>query len=158
MRFLKFFTANIRNPHTRRAYGRAAEEFLTWCASVGVSSIAAVQPMHVATWIKAFDARARRAKCKATAGGDPHPFDCLVTGQVVPVNPAHAVRGPRYVVHAERTAVTPEMAVRLGELCGNGPNSGYPCKPATTLNDCAARRRPKSIPSHPSGRPDRTRP
>jgi hypothetical protein len=28
MRFLEFFAANIRNPHTRRAYARAAEEFL----------------------------------------------------------------------------------------------------------------------------------
>ena len=28
MRFLEFFAANIRNPHTRRAYYRAAEEFL----------------------------------------------------------------------------------------------------------------------------------
>jgi hypothetical protein len=29
MRFLEFFAANIRNPHTRRAYARAADEFLT---------------------------------------------------------------------------------------------------------------------------------
>ena len=29
MRFLEFFAVNIRNPHTRRAYYRAAEEFLT---------------------------------------------------------------------------------------------------------------------------------
>ena len=29
MRFLEFSAANIRNPHTRRAYYRAAEEFLT---------------------------------------------------------------------------------------------------------------------------------
>jgi integrase/recombinase XerC len=28
MRFLEFFAANIRNPHTRRAYARGAEEFL----------------------------------------------------------------------------------------------------------------------------------
>ena len=28
MRFLEFFAANIRNPHTRRAYSRAADEFL----------------------------------------------------------------------------------------------------------------------------------
>jgi hypothetical protein len=28
MRFVEFFTANIRNPHTRRAYGRAVGEFL----------------------------------------------------------------------------------------------------------------------------------
>ena len=32
-RFLEFFAANIRNPHTRRAYARAADEFLAWCAS-----------------------------------------------------------------------------------------------------------------------------
>jgi hypothetical protein len=40
MRFLEFFAANIRNPHTRRAYYRAAEEFLAWCAGAGVPSIA----------------------------------------------------------------------------------------------------------------------
>jgi hypothetical protein len=27
-RFLEFFAANIRNPHTRRAYGRAVVDFL----------------------------------------------------------------------------------------------------------------------------------
>src|SRR6516164_6894832 len=53
IRFLEFFTANIRNPHTRRAYYRAADEFLGWCASAGVPSIATVQPLHVATWIEA---------------------------------------------------------------------------------------------------------
>ena len=41
MRFLEFFAANIRNAHTRRAYARAAEEFLAWCASAGVPSIGA---------------------------------------------------------------------------------------------------------------------
>ena len=45
MRFLEFFAANIRNPHTRRAYARAADEFLAWCADAGVPSIAAVQPV-----------------------------------------------------------------------------------------------------------------
>jgi integrase/recombinase XerC len=40
MRFLEFFAANIRNPHTRRAYARAAEEFPAWCAAAGVSSAA----------------------------------------------------------------------------------------------------------------------
>ena len=38
MRFLEFFAANIRNPHTRRAYVRAADEFMAWCASVGAVS------------------------------------------------------------------------------------------------------------------------
>lgn len=38
MRIVKFFTADIRNPHTRRANIRAADEFLGWCASRGVTS------------------------------------------------------------------------------------------------------------------------
>jgi hypothetical protein len=46
MCFLEFFAANIRNPHTRRAHARAAEEFLAWCAVAGVPSITAVQPVQ----------------------------------------------------------------------------------------------------------------
>jgi hypothetical protein len=53
MRFLEFFAANIRNPHTRQAYARAAGEFLAWCSSAGVLSIGAVQPVHVAIWTEA---------------------------------------------------------------------------------------------------------
>jgi hypothetical protein len=64
MRFLEFFAANIRNPHTRRAYARAADEFLAWCASAGVPSIGAVQPVHVATWRNA-GARSFGSACAA---------------------------------------------------------------------------------------------
>jgi hypothetical protein len=53
IRFLEFFAAGIRNPHTRRAYARAAADFLAWCeAEAVVASLAAVQPLHVATWIE----------------------------------------------------------------------------------------------------------
>jgi integrase/recombinase XerC len=76
MRFLEFFAANIRNPHTRRAYARAADEFLAWCAS----------------------AKQRLAAIR-------HLFDWLVTGQVVPVNPAASVRGPSHVVTSGQTPV-----------------------------------------------------
>jgi hypothetical protein len=34
LRFLEFFAANIRNPHTRRAYGRAVADFLIWWGSL----------------------------------------------------------------------------------------------------------------------------
>jgi hypothetical protein len=34
VRFLEFFAANIRNPHTRRAYDRAVAAFLAWCDSL----------------------------------------------------------------------------------------------------------------------------
>jgi integrase len=68
MRFLEFFAANIRNPHTRRAYARAAEEFLAWCASAGVWSITDVQAVHVATWIEAATRELRR---RASSNGSP---------------------------------------------------------------------------------------
>src|SRR6266849_8080463 len=88
MRFLEFFAANIRNPHTRRAYYRAAEEFLAWCASAGVPSIAAVQPVHVATWIEVSTRELAAPSVKQRLAALRHLFDWLVTGQVVPVNPA----------------------------------------------------------------------
>jgi site-specific recombinase XerC len=105
MRFLEFFAANIRNPHTRRAYYRAAEEFLAWCASVGVPSIAAVQPVHVAAWIEAATSELAAPSVKQRLAALRHMFDWLVNGQVVPVNPAHTVRGPRHVVTSGQTPV-----------------------------------------------------
>jgi site-specific recombinase XerD len=105
MRFLEFFAANIRNPHTRRAYARAAEEFLAWCASAGVASIAAVQPVHVATWIEASTRELAAPSVKQRLAALRHLFDWLVNGQVMPVNPAHTVRGPRHVVTSGQTPV-----------------------------------------------------
>lgn len=47
LRLMEFFAANIRNPHTRRAYRQAVVDFLAWCEDAGVGSIAQVQPLHV---------------------------------------------------------------------------------------------------------------
>jgi site-specific recombinase XerD len=104
-RFLEFFAANIRNLHTRRAYYRATEEFLTWCASIGVPSIAAIQPVHVATWIEASMRELAAPSVKQRLAAIRHLFDWLVNGQVVPINPAHTVRGPRHVVTSGQTPV-----------------------------------------------------
>jgi site-specific recombinase XerD len=105
IRFLEFFAANIRNPHTRRAYARAADEFLAWCASAGVPAIGAVQPVHVATWIEAGTRELAAPSVKQRLSAIRHLFDWLVTGQVVPVNPAASVRGPRHVVTSGQTPV-----------------------------------------------------
>jgi site-specific recombinase XerD len=105
MRFLEFFAAKIRNPHTRRAYLRAAEEFLGWCASFGVRSIADVQPVHVAIWIEAGTRELAAPSVKQRLAAIRHLCDWLVTGQVVPVNPAGSVRGPRHVVMSGQTPV-----------------------------------------------------
>ena len=105
MRFVEFFTANIRNPHTRRAYGRAVAEFLGWCADAGIPSIAAVQPIHVATWIEMQTRRVSAPSVKQRLAAIRHLFDWLVTGQVVPVNPAASVRGPQHIVRHGKTPV-----------------------------------------------------
>src|ERR1700704_2248866 len=94
MRFLEFFAVNIRNPHTRRAYYRAAEEFLAWCASIGVPSIAAVQPVHVATWIEASTRElaapsVKRGPAKSASRLPPSP-----SGERVSSAPAPAVAMP----------------------------------------------------------------
>jgi site-specific recombinase XerD len=52
LRFLEFFAANIRNGNTRRAYAQATREFLAWCESAGVASIADVRALHVAAYIE----------------------------------------------------------------------------------------------------------
>jgi site-specific recombinase XerD len=105
VRYLEFFVANIRNPHTRRAYYRAAEEFLAWCAEAGVPSITAVQPVHVATWIEASTRKLAAPSVKQRLAALRHLFDWLVNGQIVPINPAHTVRGPRHVVSSGKTPV-----------------------------------------------------
>jgi len=106
LRFVEFFAANIRNVHTRRAYSRAVADFLTWCDDYGVPSIAAVQPLHVATWIELQTRELSAPTVKQHLAAIRHLFDWLVTGQVVPVNPAASVRGP---AHVSRTGKTPVL-------------------------------------------------
>ena len=106
MRFLEFFAANIRNPHTRRAYSRAVEEFLAWCADAGVPSIAAVAAVARRDLDRSADARGLAApSVKQRLAALRHLFDWLVIGQVVPTNPAGSVRGPQHVVKGGKTPV-----------------------------------------------------
>jgi site-specific recombinase XerC len=105
LRFLEFFAANIRNPHTRRAYSHAVGGFLGWCEAAGVPSIAAVQPLHVAAWVEARTRKLSAPTVKQHLAAIRHLFDWLVTGQVVPVNPAAPVRGPAHSVKSGKTPV-----------------------------------------------------
>ena len=78
-RFLEFFAAYIRNPNTRRAYGRAVREFFAWCESAGVETLAAIAPMHVAAFIEAQTKRPDLAtpSVKQQLAAIRHLFDCL---------------------------------------------------------------------------------
>lgn len=111
-RFLEFFAVTIRNAHTRRAYGRAASEFLAWCEAGGVTSLAGVQPLHVAGWVEQLGRELSPPSVKQQLAAIRHLFDWLVTGQVVPVNPASSVRGPAYSVRRGKTPVLSPLEAR----------------------------------------------
>jgi site-specific recombinase XerD len=104
-RFLEFFTAKIRNPHTRRAYARAAVEFFDWLARKGVVSIADIESVHVATYIEQLQRTRSAPTAKLRLAALRHLFDWMVTGQIIPANPATAVRGPRHIVRRGKTSV-----------------------------------------------------
>jgi site-specific recombinase XerD len=80
-------------------------EFLAWCESVGVTSLPDVQPLHVASWIELEARQVSAPSVKQRLAALRHLFDWLVIGQVVPVNPAASVRGPRHVVRTGKTPV-----------------------------------------------------
>ncbi|MFM0481043.1 tyrosine-type recombinase/integrase [Paraburkholderia strydomiana] len=105
VRFLEFFASAIRNPHTRRAYARAAGDFLAWCADAGVWSIVEVQPLHVATWIELQTQTLSAPTVKQRLAAIRHLFDWLVVGQIVPHNPAASVRGPSHTTKKGKTPV-----------------------------------------------------
>jgi len=111
---LEFFTANIRNRNTRRAYAQAVREFLAWCEAHRVPSITAVQPMHVAGYLEGLTRERSAPTAKQRLAAIRHLFGWLVMGQVRPVNPASSVRGSTHVVKREKTPVlSPEEARRV---------------------------------------------
>jgi site-specific recombinase XerD len=104
-RYVEFFTANIRNPHTRRAYARACSQFFVWCEQRGLT-LAAIRPHDVATYIEQLQTQASAPSVKQQLAAVRMLFNWLITGQVVPANPAAAVRGPKHVV---KTGTTPVL-------------------------------------------------
>ena len=104
-RFWEFFTVNIRNPHTRKAYGKAAGEFSAWCEVHGITHLGDVQPVHVAAYVEDLQHRVAAPSVKLQLAGIRMLFDWLVIGQVMPMNPASAVRGPKHSVKKGKTPV-----------------------------------------------------
>jgi site-specific recombinase XerD len=110
--FFEFFTAQIRNPHTRRAYARAAVEFFDWLEPRGVTHITAVESVHVAAYIEQLQKARSAPTAKLRLAALRHLFDWLVIGQIMPVNPAAAVRGPRHIVRRGKTPVLDPQEAR----------------------------------------------
>ncbi|SRR6266545_5966351 len=94
------FVATIRNKNTRLAYARAIRDFLDWCEARGFT-LGQIEPVVVAAYIEQH--RGSRPTVKQHLAAVRMLFDWLVTGQIVPVNPAWSVRGPRHVVKRGKT-------------------------------------------------------
>lgn len=103
-RFVEFFTANIRNRNTREAYARAVARFAFWCEQRDLR-LADITPVLVAAYIEDLGAKVSKPTVKQHLAAIRMLFDYLVTGQVLPVNPAYAVRGPSHVVKKGKTPV-----------------------------------------------------
>ena len=108
-RFLEFFAGRIANARTRAAYGRAVGQFLGWCEARGLG-LRDISPLHVAAYIRTHPGSAPTVKQHLAAirmlG------DWLVVSQVLPVNPAAAVRGPKHVVTKGATPVLSSAEAR----------------------------------------------
>ena len=112
-RFIEFFTANIRNRNTREAYARAAGGFLTWCEARGLT-LETIDPVTVAAYVEQLlNGGHSKPTVKQHLAAIRMLFDWMVTGGVLPFNPAASVRGPRYVVKKGKTPVLRPEEARL---------------------------------------------
>jgi site-specific recombinase XerD len=106
LRFLDFFTANIRNPNTRAAYAVAVRAFFAWLDDKRVAPLAAVRTHHVSAYVEFLGRRYRAPTVKQHLAAIRMLFDWLIVGQIFAgPNPAAAVRGPKHVVKKGKTSV-----------------------------------------------------
>ena len=108
-RLRDFFSSHIRNKNTRRAYLEAVRQFSAFCAQHGIEDdLAQVEPVHVAAFVEDQLQQCSKPTVKLRLAALRMLFDWMVVGQVLPTNPAHAVRGPK---HTQRKGKTPVLNV-----------------------------------------------
>lgn len=111
-RFAEFFTAHIRNPHTRRAYAAAVREFGGWCQRHCIGELSKVRPSHVAAYIEELLPSLSAPSVKQRLAALRMLFDWLVVGQVMEMNPASAVRGPKHSLKKGKTRILTSAEAR----------------------------------------------
>lgn len=111
-RVIEFFTAHIRNANTRAAYVQAVGQFAGWCDDHRVV-LHQVSPFLVAGYLEELLGRLAVPSVKQHLAAIRMLFDYLVTGQIVPTNPAASVRGPKHVL---RKGLTPVLAADEARL------------------------------------------
>jgi site-specific recombinase XerD len=105
LRFIDFFTANIRNPNTRAAYAVAVRGFFRWLEARGIHELGAVRTHHVSAYVEMLTRSYKAPTVKQHLAAIRMLFGWLIVGQVVGQNPAAAVRGPKHIVNKGKTPV-----------------------------------------------------
>lgn len=101
-RWTEFFAASLANANTSLAYGRAISRFLRWCEGHGIT-LELIDTTTVGAYVKTLpgsSATARQALAAIRVF-----FNWMITGGVLPANPAAAVRAPREVIRRGKTPV-----------------------------------------------------
>ena len=104
-KFIEFFTAQIRNANTRKAYAHAVQEFGSWCELNGFHELQDIEPVHIAAYIETLQTRLAAPSVKQHLAAIRMLFNWLVVGQVIAVNPASPVRGPKHTTKKGKTPV-----------------------------------------------------
>lgn len=110
-RYANFF-ASISNDNTRAAYNRACLNFFAWCETKGIADLVEVEPFHVGAYLNGLGGTHEKPTVKQHLAAVRMMFDWLVVGQVLALNPAHAVRGPKHVIKRGKTSVLTTVEAR----------------------------------------------
>jgi site-specific recombinase XerD len=96
------------------AYYRAVGQFFAWCDRHRIGELADIEPLHIAAYIENLQNAMSKPTVKQHLAAIRMLFDWLVIGQIVAVNPATSVRGPKYsVTRGKTTVLTAEQAREL---------------------------------------------
>ena len=82
LRFVDFFTANIRNPNTRAAYAVAVRGFFQWMEKHGPADLAGIRTHHVSTYVEVLAQTHKAPTVKQHLAAIRMLFDSLIVGQV----------------------------------------------------------------------------
>jgi site-specific recombinase XerD len=109
-----------RSANTRRAYARACTRFFAWCEERGLT-LTTIRPHDVATYIETRHQTHSAPDVKQQLAAVRMLFDWLITGQIVPVNPAAAVRGPTRIETLKQLKANLGIGIRTQDF------QSYPC-------------------------------
>jgi len=101
---MEFFTAQIRNRNTRRAYAQAARYFAGWALGYGLR-LEQLSSLHVAAYIEMRMHNLSIPSVKMHLAALRMLFDNLVRQGVLVFNPALSVKAPRFSATRGRTPV-----------------------------------------------------